>query len=422
MCTLALSGLGCVQSTRTEPRTDSDQPSIRVSRHELRVVFPRDTARRWGWSAPPDPPTYAPRYTWRMEIDAIEGPHDLRFDVSDISFPRHFTSLRKLLGAGHGRICSYGMMVICGETQMTGSVENGHPVVTLRDSALISWMFALHPNSVRVAYERPENSSVWDSVIIEYAAPSVRPLASAAFAAGMLARRRKQLERFSVERKIWGGRGSAPHIWLIVGDSLPLLLLERARLEDLSLNGQRDLTDSGWVVLDPRIAELLKPSPGAESASNPPSEDGYVVVVGYGPPRMYIKALRPGSTRVRVRGVHGRDDSVLVSEFPAGVLESEVVVTRPPRRLEIIPRPDTLRVGQDLRARVRVYDETGEFSDRVPVELACVEGCSRDYYDGVHPAHLWSDESGRMTIVARLNGLANTLSVVVVDSAASQRR
>jgi hypothetical protein len=146
---------------------------------------------------------------------------------------------------------------------------------------------------------------------------------------------------------------------------------------------------------------------------------------------MYIKALRPGSTKIRARGVHGLRDAALVSEVAPGVLERDVIVIRPPHRLEITPRPDTLRVGQDLLARVRVYDATGEFTERVPMDLVCM-GCtgfynggdwlSRFYYDGERPSHHSSNEPGRMTIVARLDSLADTLSVVVVDSAAASKR
>ena len=422
-CVLALQELACARVPRTDPGIDRDRPNVHVSRHELRIVFPRDTARRWGWSGPPEPGYYVPRYTWQMGIDAIEGPRDIRFDVTDASFPREFRSLRDLLSTARGQICSYGMMTICGKTRMTGTVEHGRTVLTLRDSALISWLFALRPTTVSLSRDRRETneSFAWDSVPIEYVVPSVRPLDSATRAAALYARRRESLARYSVRRRIWGGRGTSDHVSLIVGDSLPLLLLEVARLEDLTLNGQRDLTDSGWTVLDPRIAQLLKPSPGMESARETASGGTDVVVAGFGPPRMYIKALRPGSTTIRVRGVHGRDDAVFDSSLPSGVLESEVVVTRPPHRLEITPRPDTLRVGQNLLARVRVYDATGEFSERVPVQLVCT-GCTDSYYDGTHPSHIWSNEPGGMTIVARLNGLADTLSVVVVDSVASMKR
>jgi hypothetical protein len=217
----------------------------------------------------------------------------------------------------------------------------------------------------------------------------------------------------------------------MVGDSLPLWLMEYEWHEDLSMRGQRDLTDSGWVVLDPRIAQLLKPLPGTPPLPQQPDADGYVAVVDdYGPPRMYVKALRPGTTTIRLRGVHGLRDAALESEVTPGVLERDVVVIRPPHRLEITPRPDTLRVGQYLPARVRVYDAMGEYTERVPVQLLCM-GCagiypagglpSSSYYFGDQPTRLSSNEPGRMVIVARLEGVADTLSLVVVDSAAARK-
>jgi hypothetical protein len=36
---------------------------MQVSRRDARVVFPRDTARQWGWSAK-SPVSHAPAYAW----------------------------------------------------------------------------------------------------------------------------------------------------------------------------------------------------------------------------------------------------------------------------------------------------------------------------------------------------------------------
>ena len=348
-----------------------------------------------------------------MEVDAIQGPRDIRLDVSSVGLPREFRSLQELLIAGRGHLCSYGMAVICTEIPLTGSVESARPVLTLRDSTLISWLFALRPNSVRLSHDRPgaDRIFVWDSVRIEYVAPSVRPLDSASLANALYERRRESRERFSVERMISGGRGLADRMWLVVGDSMPLWLTETESRFDTHIPGQRDLTDSGWTVLDPRVARLFRPlnaQPIPELLTN-------------GPPRMYVKALGPGSTRIRVRGVHGRLDAAFESELPPGVLEQSLVVIRPPRRLEITPRPDTLRVGEYLGARVRVYDATGEHTDRIPVELECL-GCMTSYYDGTEPSDSWSNEPGRMTLVARLDDLSDTLSVVVVDSSAARAK
>jgi hypothetical protein len=417
-CIVALPMPGSAQATA--PRTDGDRPSVRVSRDELRIVFPRDTAHRWGWSAPLQP-GFAPRYSWGMQIDAIEGPRYVHLDVSSLPLPREFRSLRDLVSAGRGHLCSAGMATVCGEIRLTGTVENGRPVLTLRDSALISWLFALRPATVLLSQDRPERDRLItrDSVRIDYALPSVRPLDSATRATALRARRRESRERFSVHRAITERPGlTGQSIWLTVGDSVPLWLSETESSYDMHWPGQRDLTDSGWVVLEPRIAQLLRPSddkaPLRESRAEA-RQQKYVDALTLGPPRMYVKALRPGATTIRVRGVHGRLDAAFESALPSGVLERDLVVIRPPHRLEITPRPDTLRVGQYLEARVRVYDATGESTERVPVALTCT-GCVGSYYDGVLPSTMWSNTPGRMTVVARLNGLADTLSIVVVDT------
>jgi len=317
-CTLVLPALGSAQTSSTDSRVDRERPRVQVSRDELRIVFPHDTAHRWGWSAAPAEPPNAPRYSWRMEIDAIEGPRDIRFDVrSSIPFPSVFRSLDDLVATGHGYVCRYGMATVCGETRMTATGENGRPVFTLRDSALISRAFASRPRFVRLTNDRPETSFVWDSVRIDYVPPNVRPLDSASRAAALRARRRESLAHFSVQRGIAGGRGNADRLWLVVGDSLPLWLWETERYKDLGMPGHDDLTDSGWVVLDPRIARLSGAAPGSASLDER---------LMYGPPRRYIKALRPGSTTIRVRGVHGYLDAALESEIRPGVLEREIVV------------------------------------------------------------------------------------------------
>jgi hypothetical protein len=415
-CILAPPPLGSAQVPSTETRTNRERPRVQVSRDELRIEFPRDTAHRWGWSAAPAEPPNAPRYSWRMEVDAIEGPSDIRFDVrSGVPFPSVFSSLRELVDTGHGFICRYGMATTCGETRMAGAAAHGRAVFTLRDSALISRTFALRPRFVRLTNDRPETSFVWDSVPIEYSTPGVQPLDSATRANALRARRRESLAHFRVQRGIMGGRGASEHIWLVVGDSLPLVLFEVQRLEDLGMSGQRDLSDSGWAVLDPRIAQLITPSPDRESARALRSNEKYITAVDYGPPRRFIKALRPGITAVRVRGVHGLLDAALDSDLPSGVLERDVVVTRAPQRLTITPRPDTLRADEYLDVRVRVYDAVGDSTTRVPVELECT-GCIGSHYYGARPIRISPNARGRMTLVAKLDSLADTLSIVVVDS------
>ena len=413
-CILVIPSRASAPRPPSEPRGSDDRPTVRVSRHELRIVFPRDTARRWGWSAPLQP-DYVPLYSWAMDVDAIEGPRTIRLAVSSVPVPRQFRSLRELVSAGRGHLCSWGMATICVEIGMRGVVERGRVVLTLRDSTLISWLFALQPKFVTLSDDRSATNQrfAWDSVRIEYVAPGVRPLDSATRSAALGARRRESRDRFSVSRGITGGRGFAnEHMWLIVGDSVPLWLTEIESSYDTHVHGQRDLTDSGWTVLDARVAQLLPPLPGAPLIPERFTD---------GPPRMYVKALSPGLTTIRVRGVHGRLDAAIESELPPGVLERTLVVVRPPKRLEIAPRPDTLRVGQYLWARVRVYDAAGDSTDRVPVELVCI-GCIGSYYDGVQLSHIWSNEPGRITIVARLGGLADTLNVVVVDSAIASKR
>jgi hypothetical protein len=389
-------------------RSPVDAPRVRASRDELRIVFPRDTAHHWGWSAPLQP-GYRARYSWEMDIHTIGGESTVGFAVSSVALPREFRSPEELLGVARGYLCSRVVYATCTEIDATASFEDGRPVFTVRDRASISWLFAMRPTFVRLSRDRPEATRIdaWDGVRVEYRAPSVAPLDSAIRATAVRASRLEHLERFRVSRGIVGGGALADGNLIVVGDSAPLWLAETQSSYDTGTSGQRDLTDSGWTVLDPRVARLQRPS-----ATPIPMRERLL----NGPPRMYVKALRAGTATIRVRGVHGRLDAALESEPAPGMLERTIVVSRPPQRLEITPRPDTLRMGEPLVVRVRVYDAQGEYTDRASLWL---ESGERDphYYDGSRPARVSFMTPGRKSIVARLGALADTLTLIVVDSA-----
>ena len=61
--------------------TPMEEPvAVRVSRREVRVVFPRDTSRTWGWAAR-TAPGYGPPYVWTMTVDGMDGPRTLAISV-----------------------------------------------------------------------------------------------------------------------------------------------------------------------------------------------------------------------------------------------------------------------------------------------------------------------------------------------------
>ena len=128
-----------------------------VSRREVRVVFPTDSARAWGWSDRKDP-DYFPAYVWGIGVDGMDGPRflDARVDRQQDE-ARNFPSLEQLVAAARAELCLPGMMARCDSSGTRVSVEDGRVVLTLRDSARIARLFGLRPALVSAWLHRPED-------------------------------------------------------------------------------------------------------------------------------------------------------------------------------------------------------------------------------------------------------------------------
>jgi len=136
----------------------------------------------------------------------------------------------------------------------------------------------------------------------------------------------------------------------------------------------------------------------------------------FGPARnvQYVKALRPGRTTLRVRGVHGPSDTAVSRRPPQRKLEREIIVTPPIGRVEIVTRPDTLRVRELFTFRVRVADRAGNELAGVPATLEVLDGDGRYVRDASGPVQMGLTSSGRTRIVARLGVHTDTLAVMVI--------
>jgi hypothetical protein len=217
---------------------------------------------------------------------------------------------------------------------------------------------------------------------------------------------------FRVYRSIWSGPGDEDILWLVVGDSMRLRLGETKCSFDMCTPHRQSLEDSGWSIADSRIARLQHPVRLADSMSL----DGF-----YGPTRYFLKAVRPGRTVVRARGVTGSLDAAVQWRGPAGVVEREILVTPPVARLQIVSAPDTVRVHEPFVIRAHALDKAGSVLEGVPIVFLPEpsEDRTQYVYGSAVPVRLF--RGGPSRIIARLREFADTVTVMVVDSADYRR-
>jgi hypothetical protein len=384
---------------------------VRVSRREMRVLFPPETAQSWGWTGQ-RAPDFTPGYSWVVLVNGVAGPGTLSLSIRrEVALPRDFTSLEHLVSAAQLTLCTHEQA--CTRVGVRASVEQGRVVLSLTDSVAIARLFGMRP--AHVAAWRPGPGDNWrfprDSVRVEYVAPRI-PLPGVTMRADAeRARRRRDPRDFRVNRYIRADRAGHPFVWLLVGESVPLALDEEECELDLCLRRHVVLEDSGWEVRDPRVARLLRPSPSYPAPSD----------FMFGAPRFYLKALRPGRTVVRARGVTGVLDAAVRWLGAIGVIEREILVTRPIARLKIVSAPDTVRVHEGFLVGARATDETGRTVEGVPIEFRPEPSGehSQFSYDTNAPIRLVT--RGPTRIVASLRQYADTVTVIVVDSADYRR-
>lgn len=139
-----------------------DVARVIASAREVRVIFPRDTALRWGWGDPPYHSTGS--YRWQMHVDGVARPHTLLWTLD--AHPdrvRTFTSLGALVAAGRASACeSTGSFIAtCTATGVTSAVVDRRVVLILRDSTTIARMFGLRPGKVGTFVLAPGVSTDW---------------------------------------------------------------------------------------------------------------------------------------------------------------------------------------------------------------------------------------------------------------------
>ena len=404
--------MGAITSLALGWRTSAAQSAagrvrVLVSRREARVVFAKDTARTWGWSARKDP-DYFPSYVWGIAVEGMDGTRMLWLRLDGrADEARHFPSIDSLVAAARAERCFPGMIARCTDSAMHASVERGQIVLTLRDSAKIARLFGMRPPSVQAWHRGPDEvHDSWSAAVrVEYVAPTIPPPTAATRLDAARSRRRYEASITTISRYIKGREPWRP-LWLENGDSVAVSVGEMRCHHDSCSSGEyAGLRDSGWTILDTTIARVQRVLQD--------SSDDIEILIG-GRERTYVKALRAGRTILRVGGVHGPSDTAASSTPPAHQIEREIIVTPPIGRVEIVPRPDSVRALETVTLSVRVLDREGHEVTGLPWQLEVLDGDTRGIRLGPAPVPLVFNSAGRTRITVRLGPHTDSLSILVV--------
>lgn len=390
------------------PLTAQDSTRVDVSRREVRVTFPRDTATRWGFADRRDP-QYWPFYAWSISVHGMDGSRSLsldawRPDTAALWYP----SLSALVASARGGVCRSSMAVIvpCPPPSVEGDVEDGRVVLVLRDSAAIDRLFGMRPATVGAGWRTPETSG-GHTVHVRYADPQLPEPDSARRADAAASRRRDRARDSHVDRHIVARGGRASVAWIPLGDTLRLHVEEYRCQLDLCGGVMDSPRDSGWSVDDSLVAVVRDTR--AESAKS--RGFGHIVAASR-QPTVGVVGRRPGRTMVRVRGIGSMLDTVPAATPPARELAVEVVVTRPVARLQVIEPVGPVPAGEQVQLRARALDVHGAEVADAPVRWVVVQGRYPIGLSGTTPRHAFADAAPAHAIV-QLGALADTARIEV---------
>lgn len=394
-------GRGATSLAAVPPPAADAAMQVLVSRREMLIRFPRDTATAWGWLAS-DANGYAPRYDWGVVIDAPDEPVSLDLMVyGELGEARRFGSFAQLVRTGDAVRCHGGMVRVCTEWGgLRARLDHGRPTLLLRDSARIDSLFGMRPAWV-ARFRRTPAGFERDSVRITYLEPQIPQPTVATAAAAARRRRVHDVSASSISRSIVSAGDWHADLWLATGDVLPVTVLEQRCREDVCTIEFGAASDSGWMVRDSTVvairsdtARILYPSGRRR------------------PPGPRLVALRPGRTTLHVRGLHGAADTMPSRTPVPRELTREIVVTPPIARVEIGPHADTVRAGESFAITIRVTDIEGRVYDEAPVSIRSVEPpASGGLSTGRVRQFALYGPPGRRTIVATFGGRADTTTV-----------
>lgn len=382
-------------------------PRVIATRDEVRVIFPADTAHAWGWPALPDT-VRAGSYLWMLWVTTPVGTRTLSLGVDRPDTAAHrYPSLAALVASGRPVICPPGPFVSCGSQGLSASAQRGRVELRVTGRRQVEGLFALRPRSVVTKFSTPamRYDSHVDTVRVEYGEPRIPRPSAALVASAERARRGEEASSRRFTRLISGGEPLYGALWMAVGDSVSLTAEESACHYDLCSLGTFVPAVSGWSVGDSSVIGIHPWPRDAARRGRGRAEAGVFAV-----------ARRTGRTVVRAHGVHGASDTIPSRSRPDRELEREVVVTRRIARVEIVPRVDTVRVGETREIQVRVYDVAGNRVNEAPAELRVTHTGGHGIIHGGVARAITFDVPGTSELTASFAGVTDRLAVTVLPA------
>jgi hypothetical protein len=298
------------------------------------------------------------------------------------------------------------MIQQCRDVGLRAAVEGRQVALTLRDSATIMQLFGMQPATVNVYRGRPDGDDRLVNVRVEYVDPRI-PVPDSAFRAEA-ARRHRQYEASvnSVQRWIGAEDEFGESTILIeTGDSTVLTLNELHCHFDVCGGSAVSVGDSSWTVNDTTIAVLRTPRPRS-----------VVGMTVFGSNWPYLVGRRAGTTLVRLHGLQLPSDTMPSRNPVSSTLQREVRVLPTLARIEIVPRPASVRRGDRVEFRTRVIDRAGQEVTGVPVSWRINATTYSELGVQSLPRSVVFDSTGSRTIVARVGRRIDSLTVVVVTA------
>ncbi len=402
------------QQASARPAPNAAGTYVSVTRQELRVVFPRDTATTWGW---PErlAPGHQARYDWIVSIDGVDGPKVLRMLVDGSGAPeaRRFASLESLVASASPSFCGADVIGYCPTRAASLFASDGRVVLTYRDSATISRLFLLRQATVDVARLIPTDSlPIQETVPVDYVQPEIPPPNADTRAEAERARRAYDRSVRSVERYIGGGPQPYGTLWVQLGDSVLAGVAEMHCFHDVCWSPGFE-SAIAWSVDDTSVVSTRVVVPDTLSP------DSSIVYFTFSRARpLVLRGRKLGRTMVRAELEASESDTFPSRTPPSRSLAREVNVIPRVARVELTAPSRTIRAGEEVELRIRVLDALGR-RVAVPVDVeyagnGTVLGESRERVPYTFPA-------GRATVIARFGPAADTLVLDVLPARKPRR-